>query len=130
MSSPSKTHTPGTRSSANTSRRTLQRLRRSAGYASAKEFASQLGIPESTYARYERAAEGPGCGIPLPSAWAIADELGVSIDLVVGREDIDAPRPVTLDDRARALSRESRRLLDDYMEYLEARDAADANARR
>lgn len=93
-------------------------------------FAAELGIPETTYARYERAPETPQCGIPIANAWAIADRLGCSIDLVVGREDIDAPRPVTLDDRARALTRESRRMLDDYLDYLEHRDAEDSQARR
>lgn len=133
MSSPATTHTPGTRSSANASRRTLQRLRRGAGYQNAKDFAAEVGIPESTYARYERAPEGPDCGIPIANAWAIADKLGCSIDLVVGREDIDAPKPLTLDDRARALTRESRRVLEDLVECLEIRDerdAADAKARR
>ena len=49
-------------------KRTLQRLRREAGYRSAKDFAAVLGIPASTYARYERQPEGPGCAIPLSSA--------------------------------------------------------------
>lgn len=111
-------------------KRTLQRLRREAGYRSAKDFAEVLNIPSSTYARYERAVECPECGIPLAAAWQIADALGCSIDLVVGREDIDRPRPVTLDDRARALTRESRRMLDDYLDYLEHRDAEDSRARR
>ena len=59
-------------------KRTLQRLRREAGYASAKEFAAVLNIPNSTYSRYERAPEGPNSGIPLSAAWAMADELGSS----------------------------------------------------
>jgi transcriptional regulator with XRE-family HTH domain len=131
MSSAPTTHIPAARTSANiNTRRTLQRVRRGAGYASAKDFAAEVGIPETTYARYERAPETPQCGIPMANAWAIADKLGCSIDLVVGREDIDAPRPVTLDDRARALTRESRRMLDDYLDYLEHRDAEDAQARR
>ena len=71
-------------------KRTLQRLRREAGYRSAKDFAAVLGIPTSTYARYERQPEGPDCAIPLSSAWQIADALGCSIDLVVGRTDLDA----------------------------------------
>ena len=54
-------------------KRTLQRLRREAGYRSAKEFAEALGIPGSTYARYERAGDGADCGIPLSAAWQIAD---------------------------------------------------------
>ena len=90
-------------------------------------FAAELGIPKTTYARYERAPETPQCGIPMANAWAIADKLGCSIDLVVGCEDIDRPRPVTLDDRARTLTRESRRMLDDYLEH---RDAEDSRARR
>lgn len=123
MSSTFTTHANGPHTCA---KRTLQRLRREAGYRSAKEFAAVLGMPESTYARYERAEEGPGCGIPL----AMAQALGVSIDLVVGREDIDAPRSITLDDRAHALTIDGRRMLSDYMDYLESRDAADARARR
>ncbi len=131
MSSPTTTHTPeGGGGPVVGGRRTLQRLRRGAGYPSAKVFAAELGIPETTYARYERAPETPQCGIPMANAWAIADKLGCSIDLVVGREDIDRPRPVTLDDRARALTRESRRMLDDYLDYLEHRDAEDSRARR
>lgn len=131
MSSAPTAHAPAGRTSANiNSRRTLQRLRRLAGFSSAKDFAAEVGIPETTYARYERAPETPQCGIPMANAWAIADRLGCSIDLVVGREDIDKPRPLTIDDRARALTRESRRMLDDYLDYLEHRDAEDAQARR
>ena len=54
----------------------------------------------------------------------------MSIDLVVGREDIDAPHEATIDERSRALSREGRRMLEDYLEYLERREADDAQARR
>ena len=72
-------------------KRTLQRLRCETGFRSAKDFAEALGIPSSTYARYERAGDGIDCGIPLPAAWQIADSLGCSIDLAVGRKDIDTP---------------------------------------
>lgn len=124
MSSAASSHTP------TGAKRALQRLRREAGYRNAKDFAEVLGIPASTYSRYERAEEGPECGIPLSSAWAIADELGVSIDLVVGREDIDALQEETLDERASALTIESRRMLEDYLDYLESRNAIEAKARR
>lgn len=107
-------------------RRTLQRMRREAGYRSAKDFAESVGIPMSTYARYERAGDGPECGIPLPSAWAIADALGCSIDLVVGREDIDAATG-SVRERAEALSRTGREMLDDYLRFLEFREEADAS---
>ena len=101
-------------------KRTLQRLRREAGFRSAKDFAESLNIPGSTYARYERAVEGPDCGIPLPSAWQIADALGCSIDLVVGREDIDARDAGTLDERVAALSLANQAMLTGFLEYLES----------
>lgn len=108
-------------------KRTLQRLRRQAGYRSAKEFAEALGIPGSTYARYERAGDGADCGIPLSAAWQIADKLGCSIDLVIGREDIDASRYTTMQGRIDSLSRSSSEMLDDYLRFLEFRDRADAS---
>lgn len=111
-------------------KRTLQRLRREAGYRSAKDFAAALGIPASTYARYERQSEGPGCAIPLASAWQIADALGCSIDLVLGRQDIDAAAGPTLDERAAALSLGSREALGAFVDFLEQRDAARPAPRR
>lgn len=105
-------------------KRTLQRLRRQAGYRSAKDFAEALGIPGSTYARYERAGDGADCGIPLPAAWQIADALGCSIDLVVGREDIDAPEPEGIQPRYDALSPEGRNLVDSYLSYVELGERA------
>lgn len=100
-------------------KRTLQRLRREAGYRSAKDFAEALGIPASTYARYERTGDGADCGIPLPAAWQIADKLGCSIDLVVGREDIDAPAPGEIQLRYDALTGAGRALVDSYLSYVE-----------
>lgn len=111
-------------------KRTLQRLRREAGYRSAKDFAAVLGIPASTYARYERQPEGPGCAIPLASAWQIADALGCSIDLVVGRADIDAADTLTLDDRVAALSLNGQEMLCGFLGYLEQLDAEKAAPRR
>ncbi|HJG37735.1 helix-turn-helix domain-containing protein [Enorma phocaeensis] len=100
-------------------KRTLQRLRRQAGFRSAKDFAESLGIPSSTYARYERAGDGVDCGIPLPAAWQIADAFGCSIDLVVGREDIDALEAEDIQPRYSALSAEGRRLVESYLAYVE-----------
>lgn len=104
-------------------KRTLQRLRRQAGYRSAKDFAAILNIPASTYARYERQPEGPECGIPLPSAWQIADALGCSIDLVVGRDDIDSSHEPTLDKRLDALSPGSQKMIRGFLGYLEELEA-------
>lgn len=105
-------------------KRALQRLRREAGYRSVKDFAEVLSIPCSIYARYERAVEGPECGIPLPSAWQIADALGCSIDLVVGREDIDARDAGTIDERVAALSLTNQAMLTGFLDYLESLEAA------
>lgn len=101
------------------SRRTLQRLRREAGYRSAKDFAEAIGVPVSTYARFERAGDGPDCGIPLPRLWAIADALGCTIDLVVGREDVDAPRHDSVQSRYDALGPAGRQLVESYLSYVE-----------
>ena len=104
-------------------KRTLQRLRREAGYRSAKDFAARLGIPASTYSRYERQPEGPETAIPIASAWAIADALGCSIDLVVGREDIDAPDEHPVQSRFDALSPAGRALVDSYLDFVEQSEA-------
>ena len=105
-------------------KRTLQRLRREAGYRSAKEFAEALGIPGSTYARYERAGDGADCGIPLPAAWQIADKLGCSIDLVIGREDIDAScSKNTINERIESLPYSSLELLESFLQFLAYRDS-------
>lgn len=105
-------------------KRTLQRLRREAGYRSAKEFAAKLGIPSSTYARYERAGDGADCGIPLPAAWQIADALGCSIDLVVGHGETDVPSPEGIQPRYDALSPEGRVLVESYLSYIELGEQA------
>ena len=116
MSSPS---IPPKTTAQASAKRTLQRLRREAGYRCAKDFARELGIPESTYARYERAAEGPACGIPLANAWAIADELGCTIDLVVGRESTYARTRDAFQLRRAALTEPARAKLDSYLTFLE-----------
>lgn len=107
-------------------KRTLQRLRREAGYRSARDFASELGIPASTYSRYERQPEGPGMAVPLSAAWAIADRLGCSIDLVVGREDIDAPDEHPVQSRYDALTGAGRALVDSYLDFVEQSEAEGA----
>ncbi len=106
---------------------TLQRLRREAGYATAKDFAAEVGVPASTYSRYERAPEGPDCGIPLPSAWAMADALGCSIDVLVGRVGIDERPETTWDERLGALNVMDREIVTSFIEFIE--DRADAQAR-
>ncbi|MBP3884781.1 MAG: helix-turn-helix transcriptional regulator, partial [Olsenella sp.] len=47
----------------------LSDLRAEAGYRSAKEFATALGVPTSTYSRWENGAQGPESAIPMAGAW-------------------------------------------------------------
>ena len=115
--------TPSKTTRSTCGKRTLQRLRREAGYRSARDFAAELGIPASTYSRYERQPEGPEIAIPLSSAWAIADRLGCSIDLVVGREDIDAPDEHPVQSRYDALTNAGRALVDSYLDFVEQSEA-------
>lgn len=104
----------------------LQELRKRAGHKTAKSFAEAMGIPLTTYARYESNPEK----IPLAVAWRFADEFGVSIDVVVGREE---PAPVEqrgeVQLRYDALAPEYRSSLDDYLGFLTAK-SADAAMRR
>ena len=115
-------NTKGSLARQTSSKRTLQRLRREAGYKSAKEFAAEIGIPQSTYTRYEQNADGPGSSIPLKSAWTIADFLDSTIDLVVGRADIDAPDPNPIQSFYDSLSRSGKDRMDEYMRLLAYRE--------
>ena len=110
-------------------RRTLQQLRREAGFKSGKEFADFLGVPAPTYARYERQDDGPDTGIPMRAAWRIADALGCSIDLVVGRE-LDEGEASRIQRMYNALTPGSRERLDEYLDFIEYREHVMAQQRR
>lgn len=103
-------------------KRTLQRLRRDAGYRSAQAFAEELGIPRSTYTHYEQCPDGPDTCIPVKAAWRIADALGSTIDLVVGRADVDAD-PAPVQTFYNSLSGSGRDRMDEYMKLLAYREA-------
>lgn len=98
--------------------KSLQELRRDAGYRSVREFAEACGITQSSMTRYEREPDN----IPVKSAWKIADALGCSVDDVIGRES-----PITADlrgdvqKRYDALPPSLRGSLEDYLGYLEGR---------
>lgn len=102
---------------------TLAELRRAAGYRSSKEFAAVLGIPATTYSRYERTLSDPNSGIPLRAAWAIADKLNCSIDAIVGRSDNgDVETNHDLNMFYRSLSESGQTMLDEYVKFLDFRD--------
>ena len=105
---------------------TLKDLRTEAGYKSARAFAEAAGIPVPTYSRYEQQPDK----IPMGAARQLADRLGCSIDMVVGRGEFDASAmrgPVQR--RYDALSKDSQRLVDEFLEFAEARDAKAKRAR-
>lgn len=97
--------------------RNLQDLRREAGYRNSKDFAAAIGVPASTYSRYE----GQPDAIPIRQAWAIADFLGCPIDAVVGREQGGWARG-EVQRFYDGISDEGRRLMDDFMAYVAHRE--------
>lgn len=101
----------------------LASLRREAGYRSSKDFAAALGMPATTYSRYERTLADPESGVPIRAAREIADKLGCSIDAVVGRAD-EAAGDGSRDLNAayRSLSEGGRARFDEYLQFLDFRD--------
>lgn len=77
----------------------LQEVRKEAGFKSAREFAEKIGMSVGTYTDYEQGRRK----FSLEAAWKFADELGVSLDELAGRE---WPRPPTAlaEDESRLLS--------------------------
>ena len=59
----------------------LQKMRKSAGFDSAREFAEYMGIPSGTYTGWEQ-----GRTITLEQAWDFADFFGCSLDELAGRD--------------------------------------------
>ncbi len=109
----------------------LLKLRRRAGYKSARAFAEEAGIPLPTYARYESNPEK----IPLKAAWTIADKLGTSIDVVVGRralESADAERG-EVQREYDSFSQDGRDSMDEFRRFVrwqEERGRADDGRRK
>ena len=93
----------------------LQKLRREAGYASANEFAEEMGISYPTYSRYEANPEK----IPLKAAWQLADRFHASIDYIVGRVEED-PSDTRGDVQCAydSLAPRLKAQMDDYLDYL------------
>ena len=101
---------------------TLADLRKAAGYRSSKEFAAALGIPATTYSRYERTLADPDSGVPLRAVWAIADRLHCSMDAVVGRDEANHGVGRDLNAAYRSLSEGGRERFDEYLQFLAFRD--------
>lgn len=105
--------------------KSIQELRKDAGFRSAREFAEECGFSPSSLARYEKEPTA----IPVKSAWVMADVLGCSIDDVVGRDE-----PTTADLRGEIQLRfdelppSLKSSLEDYLSFLEDRADEDRSA--
>lgn len=106
----------------------LQYLREKEGYRSGRAFARHLDISPSTYMRYERFSKGPDSRLPMKAGWLIADALNVSIDAIVGRTSI-IDLESSLQYQYDRLSEASKVRLDEYLEYLQYRDARPTEGR-
>lgn len=104
-----------------TAGKSLQFLRKEAGFRTAKEFALHIGIPPTTYKRYEQFSNGMDARIPLKAAWIMADALDCSIDMLVGRIDLDSPED-SIQHFYNHLSKSSQERFDEYMQFLQYRD--------
>ncbi len=78
----------------------LQKLRREAGYKSAAAYADHMGYPRTSYTEYEQGR----AALPLERAWAIADDLGVTLDALVGRTPPAADTPARQRELARLVA--------------------------
>ncbi len=107
----------------------LQELRKAAGYKSAKDFCAETGIPLATYARYESAPEK----IPVDRAWLMADKLGCSIDLIVGRTELQPSGNGGAGGKVQAaydgLSPQLKQSFDEYLAFLVAKNADEQRRR-
>lgn len=63
-------------------RTNLQKLRKAAGYKSARAFAEHIGMNVATYTDYEQGRRS----FTLEKAWEFADILQVSLDDLAGRD--------------------------------------------
>ena len=87
-------------------RTNLQKLRKAAGYKSAKLYAAHMGINYNTYTDYEQGR----ITMSLETAWTIADDLGCTLDELAGRKSPSA----TLDERESAILRAYREMDADH----------------
>ena len=60
----------------------LQKMRKAAGWKSARAFAEHIGMPVDTYTQYEQGKRT----MNIEVAWDLADYLGCTIDQIAGRE--------------------------------------------
>lgn len=77
--------------------KSLQKARKEAGYRNASDYAKHMGMKPGTYTDYEQGRRV----FMLDKAWEFADDLGMTLDELVGRE---FPRPAFSDPRQERLN--------------------------
>ena len=82
-------------------RTNLQKLRKAAGYRSARAFAEETGMNLATYTDYEQGRRS----FSLERAWQFADLLDVTLDELAGRDFHPAPGAGFADPRQTELNR-------------------------
>lgn len=100
--------------------RSLQDARKKK-YRSAKAFAEAIGIEVGTYTAYEQGVNP----FTAEQAWLFADQLGITIDELIGRNaqfDID-DESKTLLERYKNLSYQARRSINEQIELQELKSA-------
>lgn len=97
----------------------LVKIRKREGYETAKAFAEALGIPYTTYQRYEADPDK----MPASAVCAVADLCDLTADEVIGRVPADA-RDLTVQNLYDRLTMEGRELMGQLMGVVAERDAA------
>lgn len=63
----------------------LQKMRKEAGWKSARAFAEYIGVPVDTYTQWEQGKRT----LNIETAWDLADALGCTIDEIAGRKNFE-----------------------------------------
>lgn len=95
----------------------LSFVRQEHGYKHAKDLAEAIGVPFSTYARYER---GNGTNIPTANLLRIAETLDVPIDEIFARPK--RTEDEELAHRIHLLSPVKKAMMLSYLDYLSETD--------
>lgn len=94
--------------------RNLQKLRKEAGFKSAKAFAEYMGISSSCYTEYEQGRRS----FNYDQAWLFADALGCSMDELAGRPFKTKEDRSFADKRQECLNEDYESMNDDGKEML------------
>lgn len=78
------------------------------------ELGEKLNISKATISKYEADRVEPS----IPTLISISKLFNVSIDFLVGNDESFETIAAHMDDRAQQLSEESKKKLDDYIDYL------------